>query len=311
MRKVILLFIVLGLIACKNKQDAIINTDDVSSVSVSESGDNPELTEIYRLDQADRQVDHIDWSVVAENDRKREKRIYEILEEGGVRTSNDYQNAAMIFQHGGNSEAYGMAVKLMTKSIELNPHADKWLLAAATDRYLLSKGEPQIYGTQFSKKNEEGAKWERSEMDSTQITDAQRMEYRVETLAQQQVKLRRMNLIKLSEFINDGNSIEDVLQLLKTEDLYNSEYDLSEDGINNFGYYLMRQDKNQDALKIFKINTEIYTNEYNTHDSYGECLLKLGDKKGALKAYKKSLKLNPNNTNAEEVIANIEKNAGT
>jgi cytochrome c-type biogenesis protein CcmH/NrfG len=39
---------------------------------------------------------------------------------------------------------------------------------------------------------------------------------------------------------------------------------------------------------------------------YGECLLALGDKENAIKAYKKSLQLNPKNKNAEKVLSEIE-----
>ena len=306
MKRLLLLFLVLVIISCKQQKDVPQPDNETQMTELETIQDNIELAQIYENDQADRRTENIDWSVVSENDRKREKRIYEMLEAGEVRTSNDYQNAAMIFQHGRDSTAYHMAVKLMTKSIELDPSANKWLLAAATDRYLLSIDKPQIYGTQFSKKNEEGAKWERSEMDTTKITDEQRIEYRVETLAQQREKLRRMNLKTLFEFIDEGNSIDEVIKLIKKEDLVDSEYDLSESAINQLGYDLMYENKDQDALKIFKLNTEVYSNQYNTHDSYGECLLKLGDKENALKAYRKSLELNPNNTNATEFIAKIE-----
>ena len=68
----------------------------------------------------------------------------------------------------------------------------------------------------------------------------------------------------------------------------------------------MTQDKNDDALKVFKLNTELYPNSSNVFDSYGECLLKIGEKKNAIKAYRKSLKMNPKNKNAERVLSEIE-----
>ena len=49
----------------------------------------------------------------------------------------------------------------------------------------------------------------------------------------------------------------------------------------------------------------MYPNEYNTYDSYGECLLKTGKKEEAIAAYKKSLELNPDNKNAENIISGI------
>ena len=306
MKNLLFIFLILGILSCKNKSENSSKTEEITSIQNADYEDNQELIDIYTNDQADRRVENIDWSVVSENDRKREKRIYELLEAGEVRTSKDYHNAAMIFQHGGNSEAYGMAVKLMTKSIELDPTADKWLLAAATDRYLLSKNEPQIYGTQFHKNNADDP-WEMSEMDTTKITDEQRREYRVETLAEQKEKLRRMNLKKLSKKLEELNSIDKLIDFIKNENLAESEYDVSENGINSYGYNVMGQGDDQSALKIFKLNTELFPNAYNTHDSYGECLLKLGDKENSLKAYKKSVELNPNNEGAKKVIADLEK----
>lgn len=266
--------------------------------------DNEELVEIYKADQADRQTQQIDWNIVSKRDSLREVRIYELLDSNKVRTSLDYHNAAMIFQHGGDSVAYGMAVKLMKKSIELDSTANKWLLAAAIDRYLLSKGEPQIYGTQYWRMKDQP--WELREIDTTKITDAERIEYGVETLAQQSEKVKRMNKKKLSEILNDGKAVDELVQFIKQEDIKSSEYDLSESGINSFGYQIMSQGLKNDALKIFKLNTELYPQGYNTFDSYGECLLGLGDKENAIIAYKKSLELNPKNKNAEKVLMEIE-----
>lgn len=266
--------------------------------------DNKELIELYKLDQADRQSQPIDWDVVSKNDSLREVRIYELLDSNKVQTSLDYHNAAMIFQHGRDSVAYGMAVKLMRKSIELDSTANKWLLAAAIDRYLLSKGEPQIYGTQYWKMN--GQPWELQNMDTTKISDSERIEYGVETLAQQREKVKIMNRKKLSDLFNKGKSIDELIQFIKQEDIKKSEYDLSESGINSFGYQFMGQGLKDEALKIFKLNTELYPTGYNTFDSYGECLLKCGDKKNAIIAYKRSLELNPKNKNAEKVLMELE-----
>ncbi len=291
-----LAFVIIGLIAFSCNQKSKKESEVIL--------DNEELVEIYKADQADRQTQQIDWNIVSKRDSLREVRIYELLDSNKVRTSLDYHNAAMIFQHGGDSVAYGMAVKLMKKSIELDSTANKWLLAAAIDRYLLSKGEPQIYGTQYWRMKDQP--WELREIDTTKITDAKRIEYGVETLAQQREKVKRMNKKKLSELLNDGKTVDELVQLIKQEDIKSSEYDFSESGINSFGYQIMNQGLKEEALKIFKLNTELYPEGYNTFDSYGECLLGLGDKENAIIAYKKSLELNPKNNNAEKVLMEIE-----
>jgi D-alanyl-D-alanine-carboxypeptidase/D-alanyl-D-alanine-endopeptidase len=74
------------------------------------------------------------------------------------------------------------------------------------------------------------------------------------------------------------------------------EYDFSEETINALGYSYI--DKNLEAaLVIFKINIDMYPTSSNVYDSYAEALLKNGDKELAIENYKKSVELNPGNTN--------------
>lgn len=293
MREIVLVILVLSVLSCKQ---------NTKSASIIEK-DSIELQKLYEADQGDRQSDNIDWSIVSKRDSLREVRIYELLDSNKVRTSRDYNNAALIFQHGRDSVAYGMAVKLMRKSIELDSTVNKWLLAAAIDRDLLSRNKPQIYGTQYWKTK--GQPFKQREIDTTKISDAQRIEYGVETLAQQREKVKRMNRKRINELLNGGENIDELIQVIKQENINKSEYDLSESGITSFGYYLMNNGQEKDALKIFKLNTELYPNGFNTFDSYGECLLKLGDKKNAIIAYEKSIELNPDNENAKKVLSEM------
>jgi len=59
------------------------------------------------------------------------------------------------------------------------------------------------------------------------------------------------------------------------------------------------------AISIFKFNTEINPNSYNVYDSYAESLLKSGDVAGATENYKKSVLMNPDNTNAISVLDSL------
>jgi len=164
--------------------------------------DNEELKEIYKTDQADRQSPNINWSVVSERDKQRRERVKELLDSNLVITSNDYANAAMVYQHGGDTIASGMAVKLMRKAVELDTSRSKWLLAAAIDRDLMRRGQPQIYGTQYRRMGDEP--WELYELDTTKVTDKERKEFGVETLAEQREKLMMMNKKQLNEFLDQG-----------------------------------------------------------------------------------------------------------
>lgn len=79
-------------------------------------------------------------------------------------------------------------------------------------------------------------------------------------------------------------------------------YNISEMAINELAYQLLQANKLPDALEFFKVNTILYPKSGNTYDGYGECLLLMGKEKEGLAAYKKSLELNPANTNAEAVL---------
>ncbi|UTW61267.1 tetratricopeptide repeat protein [bacterium SCSIO 12741] len=267
--------------------------------------DNRELKEIYEADQGDRKAMNKDWKAISERDNQRQKRVNELLDSNQVNTSSDYFHAAMIFQHGADTIASGMAVKMMRKAMDLDTSRSKWLLAAAIDRDLMRRGKPQVYGTQYRRASQDGP-WTLYQIDSTQVSDEERREYGVSTLAEQRERVRLMNKTKLAKLYRDGKNIAEIVDLARKEDLEDSEYNLSEGALNSFGYQLMREDKNEEALQIFKLNTELYPNAYNTFDSYGECLLKLGKKEEARKAYAKSLELDPENDNATKVLEEMD-----
>ncbi len=77
---------------------------------------------------------------------------------------------------------------------------------------------------------------------------------------------------------------------------------VQESTINSFGYQQLNQEKYDIALCIFKINTELYPNSANVFDSLAEAYMLSGDKTNAIKFYKKSLELNPKNSNAIDMI---------
>ncbi|SHN38639.1 M48 family metallopeptidase [Chitinophaga sp. CF418] len=99
-------------------------------------------------------------------------------------------------------------------------------------------------------------------------------------------------------------AIVDYRSLLKTKDSNN--YYFSERECNSLGYYLLRNNRLDDAIELFKLNTEEYPASGNVFDSMGEAYLKAGDKINALSSYKKALELDPGNGNAADVIKKME-----
>ena len=300
MNKIILLILFgVVVISCHNPNKFKEKESNDEEITIS---NNQELQIMHDQDQADRlpKSGEIDWETVLIRDSFRLKRAYELIDSNKVHTSKDNYNVAMIFQHGYDTIASGMAVRTMKKAVELDQTINKWLLAAAIDRDLQRRGKPQIFGIQLTKNNQD--MWVLYDVDTIQLTDSIRKEFNVQTLAQLRANAKKMNTKKLFELVGEGKSIDGIINFIYIENNRDSKYDLSEIGINNFGYNVLNQGKKEEALKIFKLNTELYPQGYNTYDSYGECLLLLGQKEKAIKAYKKSLKLNPENMNAENII---------
>lgn len=82
-------------------------------------------------------------------------------------------------------------------------------------------------------------------------------------------------------------------------------YDFGEPELNIFGYVLLGQKKLKEAIEILKLNAEAYPQGFNTYDSLGEAYMMNGDRELAIKNYKKSLELNPQNTNAVEMLKKL------
>lgn len=157
---------------------------------------NQELQKIEEADQADRAVgsNKIDWDVVSKRDATRRARTLEILKAGDVRTSEDYLNAAVVFQHGDAIEDTELALALATTAsrMDVKNKDAKMLTAQATDRILVKLGKPQWYGTQFSKDKSTG-KWEMFPMDSGVVTESQREAMGIPTLSETKAHLDALN----------------------------------------------------------------------------------------------------------------------
>src|SRR5690554_6466948 len=301
--KRILIIMSLTVVCCKKSNNSAPNDTVLNKVTT----DNLELINMYSDDQSERRkaIDgELEWKIVGENDRRRESRVLEMVDSNLLKTSNDYKKAAMIFHHGVDTTSSFMTIKMMKRAVELDPNINKWLLAAGIDRHLIKKGEPQIYGTQYVQDSPDAPIY-LDKIDTTKVTDQERIEYGVETLAEQKLKEKRLNRINLYDIYREGKSINDIIKICKTEDFNNSKYNLSEEDINRFGYQLITLEKLNEALLIFELNTELFPNEFNTFDSLGECLFIMGDLNKSKIAYEKSLELNPYNFNAKDYIYDI------
>lgn len=140
---------------------------------------NGRLKEIYDQDVADRSGDR--KGLLDVKDRERKEEVQKLLREDGQLEAVDFRRAALIFQHGEDPEDFKRANELSKKAIEQGDSTAGWLYAATMDRWLISVGRPQKYGTQF-RQNAKG-EWELVMPIDPNVTDEERLKYGVPPIA--------------------------------------------------------------------------------------------------------------------------------
>lgn len=114
--------------------------------------DNAELSAMTKVDQLDRAFvnspSEIDWERIAPRDAYRQQRVREMLQAGEVKTAEDFDNAALIMQHGSKPSDYLLAHELAAIAGYLGNFGS--LPALAEDRWLESLGRRQRWGSQFT-----------------------------------------------------------------------------------------------------------------------------------------------------------------
>ena len=109
-------------------------------------------SEPFDVDENGKPVPHKEWKDspdMTKHDAVRRKRVHEMLNEGTVRTNNDYTWASFIFQHGDTPDDYLLAHVLAMVAASRGDKVGRWIAAATLDRYLHSIKRPQVFGTQL------------------------------------------------------------------------------------------------------------------------------------------------------------------
>ncbi|REH52429.1 CubicO group peptidase (beta-lactamase class C family) [Tenacibaculum gallaicum] len=85
----------------------------------------------------------------------------------------------------------------------------------------------------------------------------------------------------------------------------NSKFKLSEIELNTEGYEMIKRGFYKKAIDLFTLEVLFFPESYDAYDSLGEAYMENGQIKKAIKNYQKSLKLNPDNTNAVEKLKEL------
>jgi hypothetical protein len=125
-------------------------------------------------------------------------------------------------------------------------------------------------------------------------------------IVQKQTEEIGRKLTEAEKLINeDENKAENIIKETLDEGLKSGVVD--ESSINMAGYDYLFKEKHQMAVALFKFNVSKFPASFNTYDSLGEAYMNSNKKELAISNYKKSLELNPDNRNAEEMIKKMSK----
>jgi hypothetical protein len=156
---------------------------DVHSAQVMAT--NRQMQQIFAGDQADR-LDEAngDFRIVAGRDAERRVATHKLLNAGALQTAGDYAAAAFVYQHGGSTDDYLLAHVLAMTAVAKGDKASLWVAAASLDRYLMTSGKSQVFGTQFTQPKPVGD-WTQEPYSRALVSDALRTELGVPTQAAQ------------------------------------------------------------------------------------------------------------------------------
>lgn len=79
-----------------------------------------------------------------------------------------------------------------------------------------------------------------------------------------------------------------------------------ESDFNALGYRLVQERNIETAVYVFEKGAQLFPDSWNAFDSLGEALLQAGQKERAIASYRKSLELNPRNTDGQETLKRLE-----
>lgn len=120
-------------------------------------------------------------------------------------------------------------------------------------------------------------------------------------------KIKQSMQVAMTEKMRSGANGEESAAFYRKIKTEKTVYDFSgaETFLNNLGYFLLEKHLVKDSLFVLKLAVEEFPNSANTFDSYAEALMKNGQTEAAIKNYRRSLELNPKNTNAAEQIKKL------
>jgi hypothetical protein len=156
--------------------------------------DNLRLDDLYTSDQKDREsvyATSADVDALKVRDQERRRELVSMIGQGTVNTSNDMYHAAVLFLHGSEPKEFLSAHRLATMAAINGHRPSRWLAAASLDRFLMSIGLPQTYGTQFEHSEDNNLYQLRLPIDDTTVLHFEKRFFGVPPVVERLAQLNR------------------------------------------------------------------------------------------------------------------------
>jgi tetratricopeptide (TPR) repeat protein len=109
-------------------------------------------------------------------------------------------------------------------------------------------------------------------------------------------------LVLISKLKGTEAALERYTELKRSQ---SADHPILESTLNELGYTLLSSGQTQDAITVFRRNAQEYPKSANVYDSLGEAYMQAGRKDLAIQNYEMSLKLDPANQNAVEMLRKL------
>jgi CubicO group peptidase (beta-lactamase class C family) len=185
-------------------------------------------------------------------------------------------------------EVYGEADKLYVKHLGQEP--DELIRISDSTYISREKNEPIQFKSDLDTKNLKMVYWNPSDK---QIISSFKM-----MSADEKVPL---------EMMASGNYEKALSAYMDLQSSDKNDEAVSENRLNRKGYNLISENNIELAQAIFKVNMKLYPESANVYDSYAEACMLNKEYKPAIENYRKSLELNPQNQNAQNMIDKMQR----
>lgn len=112
-----------------------------------------EMRDLVNKDRSERKSakSSLEWQEIAVNDERRRRAVLDELRAGRITSADDYCGAATIYQRSGRSADLKAAFAFATLCAQFDPNSERAAVLEANtwDRYMISMGSGQWYGTQY------------------------------------------------------------------------------------------------------------------------------------------------------------------